>query len=348
MRTTHRLVHGDARDLASVEDDSIDLVVTSPPYPMVSMWDETFAEMDPAVAEALDGGAGAAAFDRMHAQLDDAWAQLARVVVDGGIVCVNIGDATRSLDGSFRVYANHARVVDRLEGHGFSPLPGLIWRKPTNAATKFMGSGMLPPNAYPTLEHEHILICRMGSTQRSFPPGDDDRYASAYFWEERNDWFSDVWTDVTGVDQTLGADAPRERSGAFPVTIPYRLISMFSVYGDTVLDPFAGTGTTTLAAMLAARSSVSVETEPRLLDTFPSRLESIEERSAALVRSRLSSHRRFVETHRAAGGDFGYTASRYDVPVKTRQERLIALRAVDEVEADGETYEVTHRVAGRD
>ena len=251
MQTTHEVRVGDAR-AADIEGGSVDLVVTSPPYPMVEMWDESFAAQSSAVAAALDDGDGEAAFEAMHALLDDVWARVADALRKGGIAAVNVGDATRRVDGQFRLYPNHARVVEGLTEAGLTQLPGVIWRKPTNSTAKFMGSGTLPTNAYATLEHEHVLLFRKGGT-RSFPPNDEDRYASAYFWEERNEWFSDCWT-VRGTEQTLSdADGARERSGAFPLEIPLRLVRMYSVRGDTVLDPFVGTGTASLAALEAYR-----------------------------------------------------------------------------------------------
>ncbi|MDZ7689080.1 MAG: DNA methyltransferase [Halobacteriales archaeon] len=215
METDHSVVVGDSRELDEVDDDSVELVVTSPPYPMIEMWDETFAELSPEVGDEIDSGNGRTAFRLMHEELDEVWSELGRVLVDGGIACVNVGDATRKVDGSFRVYQNHSRIIDAFEERGFEPLPEVLWRKPANSAAKFMGSGTLPPNAYVTLEHEYILIFRNGRSQRSFEPGAERRYNSAYFWEERNEWFSDIWTEVRGELQSLGTTMQR-RSAAYP------------------------------------------------------------------------------------------------------------------------------------
>ena len=331
METRHRVHVGDSRELATVDDESVELVVTSPPYPMVEMWDELFAELDPAVEEWLAAGDGRAAFDRMHDALEAVWREVDRVLVDGGVACINVGDATRTVDGSFRVYQNHSRIVDAFERLGFEPLPELLWRKPTNSAAKFMGSGMLPPNAYVTLEHEYVLVFRKGPERRSFEPGADRRYEAAYFWEERNRWFSDVWTDVRGELQALDDDALRERSAAYPFEIPYRLINMYSVYGDTVLDPFWGTGTTSLAALVAGRHSIGSEIDPELVRAFEDRVSEAPTLSRKVVRQRLDDHRAFVEEELASGGDFGYRSEYYDCPVRTKQERSIRFYAVDEV-----------------
>ncbi|WP_336364480.1 DNA-methyltransferase [Halalkalicoccus salilacus] len=332
MRTEHALHVGDARDLA-LDDESVELVVTSPPYPMIEMWDEVFAELDPGIGSALEAGDGDAAFDRAHAVLDGVWAELERVLVDGGIACVNVGDATRTLADRFEVYPNHVRITRAFRELGFDLLPDILWRKPANSAAKFMGSGMVPPNAYPTLEHEHVLVFRKGGP-RSFEPRSERRYQSAYFWEERNRWFSDLWTDVRGTAQPLESDDLRERSGAFPFALPYRLINMFSAYGDRVLDPFWGTGTTTLAAMVAGRSSVGYELDDRFVEAFSDRLEGVEEFSRSVLEERLCAHREFVE--RVGPEELSYDAENYDVRVRTRQERrlqLYAIEAVDETES---------------
>ncbi|RKD94638.1 DNA-methyltransferase [Halopiger aswanensis] len=348
METTHRVFVGDARDLSAVDDESVELVVTSPPYPMIEMWDDLFAELDPAVEDALEAGDGRRAFEAMHAQLDRVWDELERVLVDGGIACVNVGDATRSVDGSFRVYPNHARVLEAFESRGFDPLPDVLWRKPANSAAKFMGSGMIPPNAYVTLEHEYILVFRKGGESREFEPGADRRYEAAYFWEERNRWFSDVWTEVRGELQALESpdDDLRERSAAYPLEIPYRLICMYSAYGDTVLDPFWGTGTTTLAALCAGRDSIGYELEEAFLEVFEQQLDDVPGLSRSVGRTRLERHREFVSQRRAEGSTFDYDAEHYDTPVVTKMERNIRLREITDLEAlavdDGSDYRATH------
>ena len=342
MRTAHQLVTGDSRSLADTHDDSVELVVTSPPYPMIGMWDDLFAELDPAVADHLDAGEGRAAFDRMHEELEKVWKEVSRVLVDGGIACINIGDATRKVDGSFRVFQNHSRIINAFEALGFEPLPELLWRKPVNSGAKFMGSGMLPPNAYVTLEHEYILVFRNGKDSRTFEPGSERRYSSAYFWEERNQWFSDVWMDIKGELQALGQSELRERSAAYPFEIPYRLINMYSVYGDTVLDPFWGTGTTSFAAMVAGRNSVGYELDEEFMQVFKQRVENIPEYSREVVKQRLDDHKEFVEKRLSEGKDFKYQADNYEFPVTTKQEKPMQFYSVSDVQETKEGYEVSH------
>lgn len=295
METRHRILEGDARDLGALPDESVHLVVTSPPYPMIAMWDAAFAELDPQVGERIavdDPGAALDAFEGMHRILDDAWSECARVLAPGGMLCIDVGDATRTVGGRFRCYPNSARITSAVMRLGFDPLPAIVWRKPTNAPNKFMGSGMLPPGAYVTYEHENVLLFRKGSP-RVFR-GDEDRARrarSAYFWEERNVWFSDLWT-LGSVPQSLD-DADRPRSGAFPFELAFRLVAMFSLYGDVVLDPFAGTGTTCRAALALGRSSVGVERASSLASLALSSLDATREGVDRVAR-RLSDHETFL------------------------------------------------------
>ncbi|MDZ7746136.1 MAG: site-specific DNA-methyltransferase [Halobacteriales archaeon] len=330
MKTSHEVRVGDARELAA---EPVDLVVTSPPYPMVKMWDESFTAQDPAIGTALDADDGDRAFELMHDVLDGVWERLADAVRDGGIVAINVGDATRSI-GEFQQYPNAAEITHRMRRHGFSALPDILWRKPTNAQNKFMGSGMLPTNAYPTLEHEHILLFRNGGP-RKFPPSDGTRYESAYFWDERNTWFSDAW-EIRGRRQTL-SDGSRDRSGAFPFEIPYRLVSMFSVYGDTVLDPFLGTGTTALAALVAGRNSVGYERDDSLVSAFEQAIADAPALSENIVTERLASQRQFASDHPTS-----YEAEHYDFGVKTRREQQIRLYKVADVTRDDQTWHATY------
>jgi DNA modification methylase len=338
METEHRIHVGDAREMTALGDDSVELVVTSPPYPMIAMWDDLFAELDPSVEGLLADGDDETAFEAMHATLNPVWDELSRVLVDGGVAAVNVGDATRSVGDGFQLYPNHAELITRFRERGFDLLPDVLWRKPVNSLTKFMGSGMVPPNAYATLEHEYVLLFRNGGERRSFETRAERRYEAAYFWEERNDWFSDLWTDVQGEGQQLDHDDLRTRSAAFPFEVPYRLVNMYSVYGDTVLDPFWGTGTTGLAAMVAGRNSAGYELSTEFREVFDDRLAEIEAFADEKNRGRLDAHREF-----AAGRDLAYDAENYDFEVKTKQERELQLYTVEGYDRDDDRYVVEHR-----
>lgn len=341
----HRLLGGDARSLSMLGDGTVHLVVTSPPYPMIGLWDEAFTALSPAAGRALARGDGPAAFEAMHAELDRAWAEVWRVLVPGGIACVNVGDATRTL-GEFRLYPNHARILQAATALGFTVLPDILWRKPTNAPNKFMGSGMYPPGAYVTYEHEYVLVLRKGPPRRFSAGERDRRHRSAYFWEERNLWFSDVWSDVRGVRQELGGEA-RQRSAAFPLEVPWRLVHMFSLQGDTVLDPFAGTGTTLVAAACAGRDSVGVEWDAALGPEVDRALAGVPGIGTRRVEARVAAHLAFVAEREAAGRPPGHRNGPHGWPVVTRQEADLALPVPHEVARVGEgAWEVRYRALG--
>lgn len=351
-KTIHRIVAADSRRLAGIPDGGVDLVVTSPPYPMIEMWDALFAGLDPEIASLLaEAGApeGRAAHERMHRLLDSAWAECFRVLRPGGILCINIGDATRSLGGRFSLYGNHVRIASSCLSIGFETLPLILWRKQTNAPTKFMGSGMYPPGAYVTLEHEYILVFRKGEKRGFTGHGEvHNRRESAYFWEERNSWFSDVW-DFKGSRQELAAAGLRQRSGAFPFELAFRLVSMFSVRGDRVLDPFAGTGTTVLASALCARNSISYELDKGLAEAATSRLLDSCEVLRRYQEERVGRHLRFVEERRAGGRECGYRSKHHAFPVVTRQEIEILLELPSSIgftDSAGEGLEGSAAVEG--
>ncbi len=317
---------GDATDLGFLDEGSVDLVVTSPPYPMIEMWDEAFGRQRPGAAEALAGGDGAGAFESMHELLDAAWAEVHRVLRPGGIACINIGDATRTLGGDFRLYSNHSRILSGLLRAGFVLLPDILWRKPTNAPNKFLGSGMLPAGAYVTYEHEYVLIARKGPRREFTAPEEKARRReSAYFWEERNLWFSDVWLDIPGAGQELVDETSRKRSAAFPFELAYRLVCMHSVKGDTVLDPFAGTGITSAAALATGRNAVSVELDPALIPVTRRLLMALPEFANRHLRQRLQRHVEFVPRRTAGGGALKHVNRSYGFPVVTSQERDLLL-----------------------
>ena len=104
LSTEHRIVISDARDLSFIDDQSVDIVVTSPPYPMIKMWDKLFCQLNPEIKAALEGLEGNMAFDLMHKELDNVWSELFRVLKDGGFACINIGDATRTISAFFQPF----------------------------------------------------------------------------------------------------------------------------------------------------------------------------------------------------------------------------------------------------
>jgi modification methylase len=338
MQTEHNILNQDSRTMQLLEDGTIDLVVTSPPYPMIEMWDELFSSLNKQISDALKSGDYRVSFELMHQELDRVWKEVYRVLKQGGIACINIGDATRTISKRFQLYANHQRIIRTFWELGFDILPLILWRKQTNAPNKFMGSGMLPTGAYVTLEHEYILIFRKNGIRKYNSKIEKaNRQDSAIFWEERNIWYSDLW-DFKGTRQDLTSinsnGELRKRSGAFPFELPFRLINMYSVYGDTVLDPFLGTGTTSLAALACGRDSVGFEIDRGFILGIDEKMKNpnLPTELCNYNQRRLDRHIEFVQDYiQKKGSSPKYSNKHYGVPVVTQQEKNLKLVALDKI-----------------
>ncbi len=275
MPTQHRIIFGNSQQMPELASGSVQLMVTSPPYPMIAMWDQQF-KADPKIAELWrklesEGKDETVRqiYDLMHDSLAKVWAETYRVLTNGGIAAINIGDATRSINGKFQLFPNHSRITEVCEKIGFTTLPYILWKKPTNRPKykgkgAFLGSGFLPPNAYVTLDCEFILLFRKGKL-RKFEPHQAERYESKFTKAQRDEWFSQIWA-FKGTRQTAGE--LERRTAAYPDEIAERLIRMFSVKGELVLDPFLGSGTTIKVAIETGRNSVGYEVDPNLLPTI--------------------------------------------------------------------------------
>ncbi len=324
-----------------IKSNSVDLMITSPPYPMISMWDKMFTEQNKKIGTEIEKSDGKKAFELMHKELDKVWAETYRVLKDGGFACINIGDATRTINGNFQLYPNHARIINYCFEIGFDVLPSIIWRKQTNAPNKFMGSGMLPAGAYMTLEHEYILIFRKGEKRlHTTNEQKEKRRESSFFWEERNLWFSDIWFDIKGTKQKLLDDKIRERSAAFPLELVYRLINMYSVKGDTVLDPYLGTGTTTMASIISERNSIGVEIEKEFNKTVNQLLDCAVEVSEKNIDQRVGEHKKFVEKDKDR--KFKYKNKKYNFAVISKSEEEIIFNKLDKIEKISENEYEAH------
>jgi DNA modification methylase len=347
METVHKIFFKNSSGMEEITSNTIDLVVTSPPYPMIEMWDSLFSSLNKKIQLALHEKLGFKAFTLMHMELEKVWREVARVVKPGGIACINIGDATRKINENFQLYPNHVKVTTFFQNNEFVVLPSILWRKPTNSPNKFLGSGMLPTNAYVSLEHEHILIFRKGDEKRKLPKAFENRYHSAYFWEERNKWFSDTWLDLTGVSQKITNRAEkrgkiRERSAAFPLKLPYRLINMFSIYGDTILDPFWGTGTTTIASMISGRNSVGYELNFEFLKTFKFELKSLKTTVQSINAKRIKDHIAFIKEYAKKGKEVKYNSNNYNFSVITKQETEFLLYSINQIREGVNCYTILH------
>ncbi len=256
--TKHLLVNGDARDLAWIPDGSVHLVVTSPPY-----W--TLKEYN----AHKDQLGHVSDYEQFHDELTKVWAHVYRMLVPGGrLVCV-VGDVclSRRANGRHTVMPLHADIVVRCRKLGFDNLAPIIWYKIANAAYEVeRGGGFLgkpyEPNAIIKNDIEFILMLRKPGGYRT--PTLEQRAASKLSKDEYQEWFRQIWT--------LTGSSTREHPAPYPVDLAYRLVRMFSFVGDTVVDPFIGTGSTSLAAMRAARNSIGVEVDPEYFEATLNRI----------------------------------------------------------------------------
>lgn len=344
-QTSHTIHFQDARDMSRIKDNSVDLVVTSPPYPMISMWDDVFSRQNKDIKMYLKKGDGLNAYKAMHQELNKVWQEVNRVLKQGGIVCINIGDATRTLNREFKLYPNHSPIIEQFLSLGFDSLPTILWRKETNAPNKFMGSGMLPVGAYVTLEHERILIFRKKQKRVFFSSQEkENRMQSAFFYPERNKWFSDVWGDIKGTPQNIDKQGMRKRSGAYPLELPYRLINMFSVKGDTILDPFLGTGTTTAAAIITGRNSIGIEKDKEFKPLIDKQMFQAIQQAESVLQQRISRYVDFIEQRERTGKICKYKNAFYLFPVVTKQEQRICFEVpVETTQTQRQKFLVTHQ-----
>ncbi len=342
METNHKIIFGDSSSLKTVSDDSIDLVVTSPPYPMVSMWDDVFGSLDSKIKNLLDSGKNDKAFELMHQKLDVHWQSIFGVLKEGGILCINIGDSTRTFNDIFKLYNSHSRILTSCISIGFSSLPSILWKKSTNSPNKFMGSGMYPVGSHVTLEHEHILIFRKGS-RRKFKTKEEknNRHESAFFWEERNKWFSDTWHGIQGKLQDID-DGDRERSGAFPFELAYRLINMFSVKNDVVLDPFLGTGTTTKAAICSQRNSIGIELSNSFSRIIEDELYNCKDFCNSYIERRFKNHTDYINERLSLDKEVKHKLHNHNFPCISYQESKILVNSISSIDQESSNFKIKY------
>jgi modification methylase len=212
-----------------LEDNSVGAIITSPPYCMISKWDNLFLKQT-GRSEVISK----TSFIWQHAILKKTWIECHRVLVDGGICCINVGDATRSINKEFICYPNYAKTVMDLYGLGFSPLIPILWKKISNKPNSFLGSGFLPVNCYISQDIEYIAVFRKNKI-RQFKTSTEKqlRNDSKFTREERDLWFSQLWEGIPG---NKGAKI----DSSWNIEIPTRLVQMFSIKGDLIVDPFCG------------------------------------------------------------------------------------------------------------
>lgn len=256
--THHRLILGDSRDMDSLPDESVHLVATSPPY-----WTLKEYNAHPDQLGHIED------YEAFLDELDRVWRGCFRVLAPGGrLVCV-VGDVclARRKHGRHRVMPLHADITVRCRKIGFDNLNPIVWLKISNAvfeantASKFLGKPY-EPNAIIKNDMEFVLMQRKPGGYRQ--PTERQRALSRIPKAEFREWCQQTWT--------LPGASTRDHPAPFPLELAQRLVRMFSFVGDTVLDPFAGTGTTLLAAAQWGRNSVGFDVDPEYFHLAARRL----------------------------------------------------------------------------
>jgi len=264
LNTIHEFFEGDARQMDGLEPDKkIHLVVTSPPYWNLKKYSD---EGDGLQLGHIDSR------EEFLNELGKVWKNCFDRLVPGGRMCVVVGDVCRSRKkhGRHLVDPLHAYIQVQCQEIGFDPLSPIIWNKISNVVTEMVGNGTtflgkpFEPNGIVKNDIEYILLFRKPGGYRH--PTQDQRDLSMIDRADHEKWFQQIWTDIPGEIQ-------RAHPAPFPVEVARRLIGMFSFVGDTVLDPFAGTGNTTQAAIKMHRNSIGIELEPTYMKYAEKRLK---------------------------------------------------------------------------
>lgn len=259
----HDLHLGDARDLSMVEDESVQLVVTSPPYFNIKDYENGTGGEDQ--LGDLDD------YEQFNHEIDKVWKQCFDKLIPGGRMCVVVGDVLRSRSehGRHRVLPLHATIQEHCTDIGFDNLAPVIWYKIGNASLEAGGNARFlgkpyEPGAVIKNDIEYILLFRKPGGYRS--PSIEERILSLIEADEHQKMFRQLWDDIQGERQV-------DHPAPYPAELAERLIRMFSFVGDTVLDPFAGTGSTAVGASRCGRNSVSVELEEEYLEVAEERIK---------------------------------------------------------------------------
>jgi modification methylase len=260
--TTHDLFLGDSREMSSLAPNSVHLALTSPPYWTLKEYRDSVGQM----GHIED-------YDQFLTELDKVWRHCFRALVPGGrLICV-VGDvclSRRKNNGRHTVVPLHASIQERCRKLGFDNLAPIIWHKIANAVyevdngSSFLGKPY-EPNSVIKNDIEFILMQRKPGGYRT--PDLPARILSVISGKDHKEWFQQIWSGLTGA-------STRHHPAPYPIELAERLIRMFSFVGDTVLDPFLGTGTTSVAAAAVGRNSVGYEVDPHYFEQAHKRIDN--------------------------------------------------------------------------
>lgn len=252
-----KVIIGDSRNMSEIENNKIDLIITSPPYWHIK---------DYGVEDQIGYG------QTLHEYLKDlyrVWKECYRVLKNGRRLCINIGDqfARSLIYGRYKIIPLHSEIIAQCEDIGFDYMGSIIWQKKTTMNTSgganVMGSYPYPPNGMVEIDYEFILIFKKpGKSSEKIPA--EIKKISALTKEEWKEYFSGHW-NFKGEKQV-------EHEAMFPKELPFRLIKMFSFSGETVLDPFLGSGTTLKVALELGRNGIGYEINPKFLQVIEKKL----------------------------------------------------------------------------
>ncbi|MDL2222365.1 thermonuclease family protein [Parabacteroides sp. OttesenSCG-928-N08] len=249
VRTTHQIINGDSRQMSELNDQSVHLIVTSPPY-----WQLKDYGTDDQIGFHDD-------YETYINHLNLTWQECFRVLHDGCRLCINIGDqfARSTYYGRYKIIPIHTEIIKFCETIGFDFMGQIIWQKTTTMNTSggasIMGSYPHPRNGIVKLDFEYILLFKK---QGKPPvPTKEQKEKAIMSNEEWNSYFNGHWY-FSGAKQD-------KHLAMFPEELPHRLIRMFSFPGETVLDPFMGSGTTASVAKKLNRNSIGYEINPRFI-----------------------------------------------------------------------------------
>lgn len=324
MNVSARILNADSRAMPELADGSIDLAVTSPPYWHLKDY----------------GSPGQIGYGQtLHAYLTDlyrVWSECHRVIRSGGRLCINVGDqfARSVVYGRYKVIPLHSEMIAQAEQNGFDFLGSIIWQKKTTMNTTggatVMGSFPHPPNGIVEIDYEHILIFKK--------PGANKQVSKAI--KESSKLTKEQWKEYFIGHWNFGGARQVHHEAMFPEELPERLIRMFSFVGDTVLDPFLGSGTTAKVALQNGRSAVGYEYNEAFIDIIREKLGVGGERPA-LFRDQIHFEHRAEPVELSA---VAYTPTIQDASpvvdpkkIKSKNGRLykvVAARSADELELD--------------